>query len=380
MGTHVDDILWAAKPGYEFVLDQLLSQYQVKEIHEDKFKFCGREYEQYADYSVFISCRENTENILPINFNRTGRDPESKATDGEISQLRSVNGSLSWIARQCRIELGYQTSKLKSVEAVAQVKHLDACNTLLREAKETASQGLLYKSGAFDFNKAVMLSISDASWANDSKIVECKVFPKRSQYGRITALADPKLWDAEEGVIHFIGWKSSLIKRVCRSTFRAETHAMIYATEASDKIRAIITDLRGKYQKQNWEAVSAQEVPGVWMTDCQSLSDYLVNPTANGSEDKRLEIDLEDLRERLWEYPNGSLKDEISEAQTDKVRWIDTSTMICDPLTKSGPANFPERLRRTMSTGILDLTATKESVLKKMQQQKARLSKIPGGD
>jgi len=74
------------------------------------------------------------------------------------------------------------------------------------------------------------------------------------------------------------------------------------------------------------------------------------------------------------------LKDEISEAQTDKVRWIDTSTMICDPLTKSGPAKFPERLRRTMSTGILDLTATKESVLKKMQQQKARLSKIPGGD
>jgi hypothetical protein len=113
------------------------------------------------------------------------------------------------------------------------------------------------------------------------------VFPKRSQYGRITALADPKLWDAEEGVIHFIGWKNSLIKRVCRSTFRAETHAMIYATEASDKIRAIITDLRGKYQKQNWEAVSAQEVPSVWMTDCQSLSDYLVNPTANGSEDKR---------------------------------------------------------------------------------------------
>ena len=116
---------------------------------------------------------------------------------------------------------------------------MDACNTLLREAKETASQGLLYKSGAFDFNKALMLSISDASWANDSKIVESKVFPKRSQYGRIKALADPKLWDAESGVIHLIGWKSSLIKRVCRSTFRAETHAMIYAAEASDKIRAM---------------------------------------------------------------------------------------------------------------------------------------------
>ena len=151
---------------------------------------------------------------------------------------------------------------------------------------------------------------------------------------------------------------------------------MIYATESTDKIRAIIMDLRGKPRGKDWESACAKEVPGVWMTDCQSLSDYLVNPVAAGSEDKRLEIDLEDLRERLWEYPDGSLKDLITEAQTDKVRWIDTSTMICDPQTKNGPANFSARLRSTMSTGILDLHATKESQMKKMKQQKSRMSKI----
>ena len=239
-----------------------------------------------------------------------------------------------------------------------------------------------------------MITISDASWANDEKIIDDKVFPRRSQYGRITALSHQHLWDGDEGLIHIIGWKSGLIKRTCRSTFRAETHGMIYAKEASDGIRALITDLRGKFPKQrgdpsrvaqceeksDWEAVCADEVKNVWMTDCQSLHDYLVNPVAQGSEDKRLEIDLESLRECLWEYDNGQLKDEITEEQKDKPRWIDTSTMLCDPLTKTGPANFCARLRAAMTSGVLSLVPTVGSQMRKLQQQKARLGKILNKD
>ena len=49
MGAHVDDDLWAAEPGYEHIMDGLLSKVEVKDIHEGEFKFCGREYEQYSD-------------------------------------------------------------------------------------------------------------------------------------------------------------------------------------------------------------------------------------------------------------------------------------------------------------------------------------------
>ena len=124
---------------------------------------------------------------------------------------------------------------------------MELCNALLTEAKGTSRVGLYYKSGAFDFNKALTITFSDASWANDEKIVDDKVFPRRSQYGRVTALGQPGLWRGDSGFIHFIGWKSGLIKRICRSTFRAETHGMLYGTEASDKIRATIADLRGKF-------------------------------------------------------------------------------------------------------------------------------------
>ena len=152
---------------------------------------------------------------------------------------------------------------------------------------------------------------------------------------------------------------------------------MIHAKEATDSLRAIITVLRGKPAHKDREPICPKEIPSVWLTDCQSLHDYLVNPVAQGREDKRLDIDLESLRECLWEYADGRLKDEITEAQSEKPRWIDTSTMLCDPLTKAGSRNVSARLQEAMSTGIMSLEATAASQLKKMQQQKARMNNIP---
>ena len=84
---------------------------------------------------------------------------------------------------------------------------------------------------------------------------------------------------------------------------------------------------------------------------------------------------MEGLREYLWEYPDGTLKDYIHEDQHDKIRWIDTSTMICDPLTKAGPKGFADRLVETMTSGMLSLEPTVESQMKKLQQQKRRREK-----
>ena len=114
------------------------------------------------------------------------------------------------------------------------------------------------------------------------------------------------------------------------------------------------------------------------MTDCQSLHDYLNNPSAAGTEDKRLEIDLEGLREYVWENPDGSLKDYITEDQHDKIRWIDTSTMLCDPLTKAGSKGFADRLTDCMKTGEFSLEPTTESQMKKLRQQKLRQDRALG--
>ena len=119
-----------------------------------------------------------------------------------------------------------------------------------------------------------------------------------------------------------------MIRRVCRSTFAPETQAMVSAVGEGEKLRVAIADMKFP------NSTAAEPIRHLWLTDCESLYSYLTNPVNNGTEDKRLEIDLEDLRQMLWEDPKGRPKDDLTEQQVDKIRWIDTSTMLADPLTK----------------------------------------------
>ena len=139
------------------------------------------------------------------------------------------------------------------------------------------------------------------------------------------------------------------------------------------RMRAVIADLTDQIEFLDWRKSSANAIPHLWLTDCESLNSYLVNPIAAGNEDSRLELelDLEDLRQMLWEDELGNLRDTLSEQATDKVRWIDTSTMLADPLTKNMK---PLRLLEFLESGIIDLEATDESKFQKLLKQKQRRS------
>ncbi len=152
---------------------------------------------------------------------------------------------------------------------------------------------------------------------------------------------------------------------------------MTYGQEVGVHLRAVLTEISGRFEQKNWEDKCAKDFRHAWFTDCRSLYDYLCNPVAAGCEDKRLEIDLEGLCEYLWEFADGSPKDSMAEDMHDKPRWIDTSAMLCDPLTKSGNEKFAERLVQCMRTRWFDTTATAESTLKKLAKQKAnRMKKL----
>ena len=43
LATHVDDMLWATKPGYEDRVQQLLDHYTLKTVVSGTFRFCGRD-------------------------------------------------------------------------------------------------------------------------------------------------------------------------------------------------------------------------------------------------------------------------------------------------------------------------------------------------
>ena len=138
--------------------------------------------------------------------------------------------------------------------------------------------GLFFKVGAFKLPEAILITVPDASWANGQKVVyhewDTKVFPRRRQYARFTLLGHPGLWDGDECYVHAIGFKSGRIKRTCRSTTRAETHGIVYAIEASDNLRAVISSLRNMLERsRNWERDDATQLSKFWLAGCQSLHD-----------------------------------------------------------------------------------------------------------
>ena len=74
------------------------------------------------------------------------------------------------------------------------------------------------------------------------------------------------------------------------------------------------------------------------------------------------------LRQQVWER-KGERTLEVDHSSGDYPRWIDTSVMLADPLTK---AMNTEKLIQTMMIGEFDLKATPESLMIKEKNRLAR--------
>ena len=113
-GTHVDDLIWACKPEADALLQKVIDTFTCGDVEEGDFRYCGKEVHQDDDFTITVTCRDTTMKIEPIQV-RPGRKNCQKLDDTEKSQLKSVAGSLQWIARQVRPELDYRTSKVQQL-------------------------------------------------------------------------------------------------------------------------------------------------------------------------------------------------------------------------------------------------------------------------
>ena len=73
-------------------------------------------------------------------------------------------------------------------------------------------------------------------------------------------------------------------------------------------------------------------------------------------------------RQQIWER-DGERTFEVDHSSGDYPRWIDTSVMLADPLTK---AMNSDAMGKVMTTGVFDMKPTEESL---MIKEKNRLSR-----
>ena len=149
---------------------------------------------------------------------------------------------------------------------------------------------------------------------------------------------------------------------------------MLSGTEMGDRLRAIICDCKGLItDMRSWQEQCCQNMRHLWLSDCESLVSHLKNPKNERMENVRLSIDIQGLKQLLWETSDGRNLDELQpeDMAENAVRWIDTSCMVVDCLTKRMD---PGVLLKLMATGRLDLKPTVESQMMKLRKQKQRAS------
>ena len=112
----------------------------------------------------------------------------------------------------------------------------------------------------------------------------------------------------------------------------------------------------------------------LWLSDCERLVSQMLNPKSERLENVRLSIDIQSLKQLLWERADGTILDDLDPADVaeNAVRWIDTSCMVVDCLTKKMK---PDAMLQLTSNGILNLRASVESQLLKLKKQKQRARK-----
>ena len=81
----------------------------------------------------------------------------------------------------------------------------------------------------------------------------------------------------------------------------AESQSQVGGIGVGTKLRTAIAEARGLRDDSRRAESCAHAIKHVWLTDCEILHSYLINPIAAPVEDKRLEIDLLDSRQILWE-------------------------------------------------------------------------------
>ena len=241
MGTHVGDLLWCGNDDMDAAMDQLQKKYNFRLTTSDEFKFCGRIIKQNKE-GIYINCPSVLDRVKNIFISPQRKKQRGEvATNAEISQLRSVVGSLSWYSRTCRPDLAYGVNQLQSIQQRARVEDLLTANRLLAHALATKERGVFFDSKAFEIENAMVISINDASHGASFDVGKNgEPVGHRSQTGRLLALGSEKFGEKGDGHIHLLAWSSNVIKRVCRSTLQAEAMSLQLGGEDAEHVRQVL--------------------------------------------------------------------------------------------------------------------------------------------
>ena len=341
LAVHVDDLLWTGSDFINQKMKKIQERYSFGKVSCNTFAYCGREVVK-DNKGVTVTCPHLTDRIRPIYLQPEQKKRANEMVDEKMrTQLRSVIGSLAWLARVCRPDLAYAVCRLQSSVHAATYSDIKFSKQIVQIAKQSKDKGVTYPLKALDFEKLMVVAIQDASHAADYDTSGSGAkLGHRSQSGRLLCIADEEFKNSGKGHMYLIEWHSTVLKRVCRSTLQAETLSLLAGSEEAEHLRCILYSFKEpNIHAPQWMVRVQDKILVDWYTDCRSLSDHANQSGLHVVTDKRLAIDLSGIRQMVWrslgeEHGDPLLTDRVPADATTTLKWTSTDRMLADPLTK----------------------------------------------
>ena len=305
MFVHVDDFFYAGQKEFHIqIVASFEKVFPVGAKHKDKFLYLGMMVETfYANgkiTEIVVDQIEYIKGLTPIPVEK-GNKKLLHMNETLHSEFRTLVGGLSWVVTQSRPDLAFDVSTLASSLSSPNVNDLFKANKVLNKMQRSDVQlRFQYLRGELS-----LVGYADSSWAN---------LPNGSTGGGL-------LWNLVENGpedkqrFHLLTWRCRRLRRVCRSTFAAETLAAAEAMDELFLLKSLFNDTFGRMKNKN-----ICDSPPTLNTDCRSLYDHVKNRKLPVSE-KRLMVELSALSESV---ENGEVV----------LHWVPTDVQLADALTK----------------------------------------------
>ncbi len=316
--THVDDLLHCGSTRFKnTVVKSIHNTFKISRNHSGVFTYLGWKVVQDKD-CIYVDQRDYASAIQPVNItNSRIREIESDLTAEETTEYQKLLGKLLWLSSQTRPDLCFDTLEHSTYSKNPKIKHLKSLNKVTKKLDQGPSK-ICYRKLDIDKGDLQLLCFTDASLGNIPET-------KHSARGYVIFLTD--------GIgANLIAWSSNKVKRAVHSVFGAECLSCTDGTAAAIYIRQTLSEIL--FRDPHSEAI-----PIIVLTDSKQLYDSV--HSSSPCSDKRLLLDIAVLQENL------------QTGEINEFRWIPTSKMLADGLTKRGVDQ--KQLSEILETGYLNL-------------------------
>eukprot|EP00971_Amphidinium_carterae_P351893 6492325-Amphidinium_carterae.1 len=313
MSTHVDDLKGAGEEELaQHVCSKLSLVFGKLKIEQWHFEHCGITHTQDKETWAVTLCQAHyVEQLRVMKIPSLGSDSDALSVEDHHA-FRSLLGAVSWLT-QTRMDICVYVCALQRVAHCPLIAHAKQLNRLVKHIRR----------------KVAPLVFQHMSGPMRVQVISDSAFRKEDSSGLAMRGAVIGLCmhhhESPGGVFHVLEFYSRKQKRVTRSTFAAELHALADAIEMGRLIRSAILEVT--HGAENAFALSSLEgcSSSPWLEACvdaKSVYTALAAMDVSVPTEASLILVLLQLRELLM---SGSLT---------ALWWINTETMVADGMNK----------------------------------------------